>query len=119
VSSTATAEFFEGLRERGYEPLLEKVTGSARFDIVDNGKTERWLVTFDKGHIDVARRNERAETVVTASRESFERAVAGHLNVTAAALRGEVKLSGDPRLLVRLQRLFPRPEDGRETGAPT
>jgi len=114
VSSTATAEFFEGLAHRGYEPLLEKVTGSARFDVVDNGATERWLVRFENGHVNVSRRNDRAETVVTTSRESFERAAAGHLNVTAAALRGEVKLSGDPRLLVRLQRLFPRPEDGSE-----
>jgi len=112
-TTSATAEFFDGLAERGYEPLLGKLTGSARFDVIDNGHTERWLVGFDKGHISVSRRNGAAETVVTSSRESFERAVAGRLNVTAASLRGEIKLSGDPRLLVRLQRLFPRPEDGR------
>jgi len=31
----------------------------------------------------------------------------------AAVLRGEVAVEGDPRLLVRLQRLFPRPQGGR------
>jgi hypothetical protein len=113
VSSGATEEFFESLASRGYEPLLARVTGTARFDVVDGTRTQRWLVTFDKGRVDVTRRNGRAGTVVTASRESFERAVAGRLNVTAAALRGEVAITGDPRFLVRLQRLFPRPQGER------
>ena len=31
----------------------------------------------------------------------------------AAVLRGEIAVSGDPRMLVRLQRLFPRQGDRR------
>jgi hypothetical protein len=50
---------------------------------------------------------------VRASKESFERAVTGRLNLMAAVLRGEVGVSGDPRMLVMLQRLFPRSGDSR------
>lgn len=101
-------ELFDALAQREYEPLLEKTVGSARFEVVDGKQTERWHVTIDKGHIRVSRRNARADTVVRGSRKSFQRAAAGRLNAMAAVLRGELVLEGDPRLLVRLQRLFPR-----------
>ena len=117
MGSSATAEFFERLADRGYEPLLGRTTGRARFDVVDGDRTHRWLVTFDKGSVAVSRRQGHADAVVTASQASFDRAVVGKLNLMAAALRGEVKLSGDPRLLVRLQRLFPRPDDDRDPRA--
>jgi putative sterol carrier protein len=93
--------------------VLEKAKGAARFEVVDGKQTERWLVTIDKGHISVSRRNAHADTVVRASKESFERAAAGRLNLMAAVLRGEIGVSGDPRMLVMLQRLFPRSGDSR------
>jgi putative sterol carrier protein len=109
VSSGSTSEFFDALAERGYEPMLEKVDGAARFDVVDNGRTERWLVTIEKGQIRVSRTNARAATVVRSDRRTFDQAAAGKLNVMAAVLRGEIGIEGDLRFLVRLQRLFPRP----------
>jgi len=109
----SAGEFFDQLAQREYEPLLEKASGTARFEVVGGNQTERWLVQFDKGHIRVSRRNTRADTVVRAPKASFERAAAGHLNLMAAVLRGEIAVSGDPRMLVRLQRLFPRPGDRR------
>jgi hypothetical protein len=33
----ATTKFLQELAERGYEPALEKVTGTLRFDIRDGG----------------------------------------------------------------------------------
>jgi putative sterol carrier protein len=102
------AQLFDALAEREYEPLLEKTVGSARFEVVDGKQMERWHVTIDKGHIRVTRRNARADTIVRGDRKAFERAAAGKLNAMAAVLRGELVLEGDPRLLVRLQRLFPR-----------
>jgi putative sterol carrier protein len=109
VKSDPTAEFFAELGSRGREPLLTKATGSARFDIVDGKRTERWLLTIDKGDIRVSRGNAGADCILRAERALFDRAADGKLNLLAAVLRGEVEVRGDPRLLVLLQRLFPRP----------
>lgn len=108
-TSDTIAEFFAELGRRGHEPLLEKARGSARFDIADGRRTERWLVTIDKGDIRVSRRNAAADCILRVDRSSFERAVAGKLNLMAAVLRGEVAVGGDARLLVLLRRLFPKP----------
>ena len=102
-----TTTFFDELAQRGYEPTLAKASGTARFEI-RNGKTERWLLTVDKGRLSVSRRNTRADTVVRSDRQTFDRVAAGRENVLAAVLRGEIAIEGDSRLLVGLQRLFPR-----------
>lgn len=99
--------FFDELAQRGYEPSLAKASGTARFEIA-NGKTERWLLTIDKGRLSVSRRNARADTVVRSDRRTFARVLSGKENVMAAVLRGEITIEGDSRLLVGLQRLFPR-----------
>ncbi len=109
----STAEFFDELAGRGYEPLLRKVTGSARFDVVSGKRTERWLLSIDEGNVRVSRGDTAAGTLLRADKASFDRMVVGELNFMAAVLRGEVTVEGDPRLVVRLQRLFPRPQGGR------
>ncbi len=113
VTPDSVEAFFEELASRGHEPLLRKATGSARFDVGDGKRTERWSVTIDKGDIRVSRKNAAADCVVRADKASFERAVLGDLNLMAAVLRGEVVVEGDPRLLVVIQRLFPRPSGRR------
>ena len=113
VTPDSVEAFFEELASRGHEPLLRKVTGSARFDVSDRKRTERWSLTIDKGDIRVSRKNAAADSVVRADKASFERAVVGDLNLMAAVLRGEVVVQGDPRLLVVIQRLFPRPSGRR------
>lgn len=119
VTSDPTAEFFAELGSRAREPLLRKAKGNARFDVVDGKRTARWLLAIDKGDIDVSRRNAAADCVVRADRATFDRIVAGELNFMAAVLRGEVALQGDPRLVVLLQRLFPRPTGRRPQRGPT
>ena len=114
-TSDSIAEFFAELGRRGHEPLLEKAKGSARFDVADGKRTERWLLTIDKGDLAVSRRNIAADCILRVDRSSFERAVAGELNLMAAVLRGEVAVGGDPRLLVLLRRLFPRPSRRRRS----
>ena len=109
TQSDSIAEFFAELGRRGHEPLLEKARGSARFDVADGRRTERWLVTIDKGDLRVSRRNAAADCIVRVDRSSFERAVAGKLNLMAAVLRGEVGIGGDERLIVLLRRLFLKP----------
>ena len=108
-TSDAITEFFAELGRRGHEPLLENASGSARFDVTGGKRTERWLLTIDKGDLAVSRTNAAADCVVRVDRAAFERAVKGKFNLMAAALRGELTIDGDPRLLVLLQRLFPRP----------
>jgi len=103
------AEFFAELGRRGHEPLLAKAKGSARFDITDGRRTERWRVTIDKGNLGVSRRNVAADCILRVERSSFERAIAGKLNLMAAVLRGEVGIGGDERLIVLLRRLFLKP----------
>jgi putative sterol carrier protein len=115
--SDSIAEFFAELGRRGHEPLLEKARGSARFDVADGRRTDRWLVTIDKGDLRVSRRNAAADCILRVERSSFERAVAGKLNLTAAVLRGEVAIGGDPRLLVLIRRLFRKPSRRRRSRA--
>ena len=112
-TSDAIAEFFAELDRRGHEPLLENARGSARFDVTDGKQTDRWLLTIEKGDLAVSRKNAAADCVVRVDRAAFERAVKGKFNLMAAALRGEFTIGGDARLLVLLQRLFPRPSRRR------
>jgi len=112
MSPGRTSAFFERLAQREYDPMLRNAVGTARFEIADKDSTERWLVTIDKGALSVSRKNAKAETIVRGDRKTFDKAAAGRLNVMAAVLRGEIVISGDPRFLVQLQRLIPRPSGG-------
>jgi putative sterol carrier protein len=104
-----TARFFEELAQRGTEPLLRKLSGSVRFDIVDGKRVERRYVSVDKGQISVSGRGSSGKSVIRADRAVFGQIAAGELNPVAALLRGELAMEGDWRLLVLVQRLFPGP----------
>lgn len=104
-----TTEFFTGLEERGHQPLLEKATGSLRFDLVENGRRARWLVEIDRGDLKVSHRNAKADCVIRAERALFGRIVSGKENAVAAVLRGAIGIEGNRQLLVLFQRLFPGP----------
>jgi putative sterol carrier protein len=108
----SAAEFFESLVARGHEPLLEKSTGTLRFDLRDGKRTERWLLTVAKGDLAVSRRNVRADAVVSVDKSLFDRIATGEANATAAMLREEIGVEGDVRLVVAFQRLLP----GRSRG---
>jgi putative sterol carrier protein len=109
----ATAEFFDALAERQHEPLLEKATGTVRFDLKDRRKTDRWLVTVVKGDLKVSRQNLRADCVVTADKSLFDGIASGKTNAMAALLRGAMSVEGDVQLLVLFQRLLPGPSRSR------
>jgi putative sterol carrier protein len=78
-----------------------------RFELIDGKRTERWLVSVDKGKVEVSRRSGPADCVLHADRKLFERMSAGKVNAFAAVLRGAITVEGDPRLLVLFQRLLP------------
>ena len=101
-----TAEFFERLATRGHDPLLEKVTGTIRFDVKDNGRTRRWRVAITKGDIAVSRASGTADSVVTIDRETLDGIASGKVNPFVAALRGTLGVEGDPELMVLFQRVF-------------
>jgi putative sterol carrier protein len=109
----STAEFFQELGRRGHEPMLEKGAGTIRFDLVDGTRTDRWLVTLDKGDVSVSRRNAAADCIVRAERTLFDAMASGDANGMAAYLRGELTLEGDPELLVLIQRVLPGPATRR------
>jgi predicted lipid carrier protein YhbT len=102
-------EFFEELGQREHEPLLEKVTGRVRFDLVDAGRPDRWLVSVDKGDTTVLHKGGPADCTVRADRALFERLCRGEENALAAVLRGALVCSGDVELLFAIQRIFPGP----------
>jgi SCP-2 sterol transfer family protein len=109
----ATTEFFDGLAQRGYEPLLRKLSGAVRFEIADGKRVERRYVIVDKGHVSVSGRGSGGKSIIRADRAVFGRIAAGELNPVAAVLRGDLTIEGDWRLLVLLQRLFPGPPRAR------
>ena len=101
-----TAEFFDELVARGHDPLLEKVNGTIRFDVKDNGRTQRWRVAITKGAIDVTRSNGPADSVITVDRETLAGVISGKTNAFAATLRGKINVEGDPELVVLFQRVL-------------
>ncbi|HEY6569322.1 MAG TPA: SCP2 sterol-binding domain-containing protein [Candidatus Limnocylindrales bacterium] len=104
-----TADFFDDLSKRGQEPLLGGTRTTVRFDIDDAGHTDRWLLVIRDGVLDVTHGTGDADCVIHASKADFDLVAGGRRNPMAAALRGTLTIEGDPRLMVRLQRLFPDP----------
>jgi putative sterol carrier protein len=107
--SDDVVEFFEELGRRGHEPLLAKVTGRVRFDLADDGRSDRWLVAVDKGDTVVSHQDGPAECTIRAERALFERLCRGEENAMAAMLRGALVCTGDVELLYAIQRIFPGP----------
>ena len=111
----ATAAFFEDLSKRGPEPLLGKTKATIRFDIADDGRTDHWLLGIDNGVLDVSRASGDADCIISADKAAFDKVASGRTNAMASFLRGALIVDGDPRLIVRLQRLFPAPTAMPET----
>jgi hypothetical protein len=104
-------EFFTGLGKRGFEPLLQHISGSIRFDLSDGGVTDHWRVAIDRGKLTVGRGEAAADTVVTQDRSVLADAIVGKQNLLNAMMLGQAGITGDVENLVSFQRLFGnRPE---------
>jgi len=104
-----TTEYFQQLGRRGHEPLLAKVQGTVRFDLVGSDRTDRWLVAVDKGDVTVSHEEGSADCAIRADKTFFERMTRGEENAMAAVLRGALVCVGDAELLLAIQRIFPGP----------
>ena len=80
-----------------------------RFDLVDAGRPDRWLVAVDKGDTTVLHKGGPADCTVRADRALFERLCRGEENAMAAVLRGALVCTGDVELLYAIQRILPGP----------
>jgi hypothetical protein len=107
----AAEEFFNGLAQRGYEPLLQHNSGTIRFDLQHGGVSDHWRVTIDQGKVTVGHDDAAADTVVTLDRGTFVDAVEAKQNIMVSVMLGQVGISGDTERAVSFQRLFGnRPE---------
>jgi len=104
-----TTEFLEELAEKGHEPLLKSTSGTLRVDVENGKNVEHWFVTIEGGDVTVTHDDAEADASIRASREVLDGISSGKVNAMAALLRGVVVPSGDLRLLLSFQRLFPGP----------
>lgn len=107
--TTATAQFFEELAGREHEVLLQRASGTLRFDLQHGEGSDHWLVAVDKGDVAVSQKNRKADCVIRTDSDLFEGIAGGRVNIVAAMLRGVVAIEGDLELAVLFQRLFPGP----------
>ena len=112
-----TAEFFDRLAERGRVPSLARTTGSVRFDLTRDDRTEHWRVEFRRGAVTVSRSADAAECVVRTDAGTFDDLASGRANALATLLRGRIEAEGDLESLVHFQRLFPAPTEQKRTAS--
>ena len=111
--TTASTAFFEELGRTGNVPLMQRVKGTMRFDLEDDGSIEHWFVSIDKGDVKVARRKTAADAVVNTDRSLLDDMIQGRVNATAAVLRGLISVEGNLGLLMLFQRMFPGPPEAK------
>jgi putative sterol carrier protein len=103
-------EFFQKIADQTHQPLLGKVRGTVRFDLVESqGGADQWLIAIDRGDVAVAHADGSADCTIRADKAFFERLINGEGNALAAVLRGTIVCSGDIELLFAIQRIFPGP----------
>jgi hypothetical protein len=100
-------DFFGGLAKRGYEPLLQHVIGSIRFDLENGDETDHWWVGMDRGKVTVLHEDRVAKSIARQDRATLVDAILGRRNPMTTFLRGDAGYSGEGEPLVIFARLFP------------
>jgi len=118
TTADTVGEFFRGLAERRREPLLQNVSGTLRFDLVDGERVEHWYLTIKNGDVAVSHKDAEADAIVRTGKALFDGMIAGRVNAMAAALRGALVPQGNLALVVTFQRLFPGPAASRVKARP-
>lgn len=110
----SAAAFFDALSQQGHVQGLRAASGTVAIEIANGRSRRHWLVDVNKGDVAVRRGTGEADCTLRASEESFGKIISGKSSPVTAALRGEVDLEGDPRLLVLFRRLLPGPKKTRK-----
>ena len=64
--------------DRGHQPLLAKVRGTVRFDLVGgDGAADNWLVAVDHGDLTISQDKAAADCTIRADKALFERLIQG------------------------------------------
>lgn len=106
--------FFLSLEPQGYHPLLNKAQGTIRFDLRNNGTTDQWIISVNRGRVKVSRNaRQPADTVFATDTDSFRRIVLGEEQLWALLLRGRVIVRGNWPLALVLSRILPSPPGTR------
>jgi hypothetical protein len=108
-------EFFEEVARRGREPMLERLSATVRWDIINGDRVEHRVIRIDHGDLSVTVGPEPADCVIILERSVCDDVVTGRTSILAALLRGAADFEGDPELIVLAQRLFSR-EAGSSAG---
>jgi putative sterol carrier protein len=96
-------EFFQNLESRADPAKTAGMTSSYVFDIDGAGQ---WRVEVDDGKVTVADGAGDADAVISTSKETFEKIIAGEQNPTSAYMTGKLKVKGDMGAAMKLQKLF-------------
>jgi putative sterol carrier protein len=105
----ATAKFFADLEQGGHQPLLEKASGSLRFELTGGNAVERWRIDVSRGDVAVSHKAGAADCVLRSPKALFDKIATGRENPMAAVLRGALIVEGDIDLLLAFQRIVPGP----------
>jgi hypothetical protein len=99
--------FFQELSRRGRDPRLGDLAATVRFDIEDGQQTRSWRVVIDHGTVNVSPGDGECDCAIVGERHLVDAIVRGESNAMAALLRGELCVTGNPEMLIGVQRLFP------------
>ena len=99
----AVQDFFANLESQADATKTAGMSNSYVFDIADAGQ---WKVEVDDGKVTVTDGGGDADATIAASRETFEKIVAGDVNPTSAYMTGKLKIKGDMGAAMKLQKLF-------------
>jgi putative sterol carrier protein len=105
MSTSMPAEvsaYFDNLKIQHRDTQIRGFSGTCRFDIEPVGS---WLMIVDDGHVDARQGGGPADTVVGCTADEFLRIICAGENGFTAALRGELRVSGNLALIQLLRRI--------------
>jgi len=107
--------FFDELARRGHDPLLDRLWGTGRFEVVDGDRIDHWLITIKGGYPAVSRGEGEANWVVRTDRATLISVITGESSALAAVIRGtfDLRLQDTSHRLGLLPRLLAGPMELR------